>query len=141
MVNMENKINSYQAVVVFDPNLTDEAVQSEIAKINTTCTKENGGVKKSDIWGRRRLAYRINKKEFGIYSVLELEGGSPLVSILDRQLKINDAVMRHLIVVKDEYAPDFTERLVESELPFGAVDGDGVDDAFGDDADALGGDL
>jgi len=100
----------YEAVVVFDPNLSDTEVTDQIEKINAIVLSHGGSVERKDIWGRRELSYKIQKRAFGIYAVLVFSGENTLVSDLRRQLKINDAVLRSLIVYKDQYAPDMVYR-------------------------------
>ena len=100
----------YEAVVVFDPNLSDAEITDQIEKISTIVQSHGGAVERKDIWGRRELSYKIQKRGFGIYAVLVFPGENTLVTDLRRQLKINDAVMRSLIVHKDQYAPDMVYR-------------------------------
>ena len=64
--------------------------------------KTGGEVGKVDVWGMRKLAYPIQKKEEGYYVVIEFAANHEVPKELDRRLKISDAVMRHLIINKDE---------------------------------------
>jgi small subunit ribosomal protein S6 len=98
--------NRYEAVVVFDPALGDSEITQQIEKIEAVVKAHGGAIEKQDLWGRRDLAYRINKKSQGFYAVLVISGDNSLVADLRRQLRINDAVLRSLIVDKDRYAPD-----------------------------------
>lgn len=109
----------YEVVVLLDPDLSDDGVKDEIAKVERTIASRGGAVKKLDIWGRRRLAYKINKKEFAIYVLMVFDGDNSLVAELERQFRISEVVVRFLCVRKDKYAPDFTARLqdeLEEEL-------------------------
>ncbi len=96
----------YEMTVIFDADLDDAGVEEQIAKITTTVESHSGAVIKKDNWGRRPLAYLMNKKSHGIYVLFILSGDNTLVSDIRRQLKINDAVLRVLIVKKDKFAPD-----------------------------------
>lgn len=98
--------NRYEAIVVFDSNLSDADVTQQLEKIDTIVKSHGGSIERQDLWGRRELAYKIQKKSHGIYVLLVLSGANTLVTDLRRQLRINDAVLRSLIVVKDKYAPD-----------------------------------
>ena len=98
--------NRYELVVVFDPALTDSDITTQIEKIETVVKAHGGAVEKQDLWGRRDLAYKINKTSQGFYAILVISGDNSLVSDLKRQLRISDSVMRSLIVIKDKYAPD-----------------------------------
>jgi small subunit ribosomal protein S6 len=112
-VSAEQGSNRYEAVIIFDSDLSDDGVKAELSKVENLVKAHAGSVERSDLWGRRRLAYKIRKKEYGIYVVLVIAGDNTLVSDLDRQLKINEQVLRHLVVIKDQYAPDFSSRLEE----------------------------
>ncbi len=127
----------YEAVVVFDPGLSDSDVSQQLEKIDAIVKSHEGVVEKQDVWGRRELAFKIQKKSFGIYAVLVFSGDHTLVSDLRRQLRINDAVLRSLIVDKDQYAPDMARPPhQESAAPFRERGGSDAPDAEGDDAAA-----
>ena len=127
-------ITRYEFVVILLSDLSDDAVKAEIGKIEAITKAHAGSIVSSDVWGRRQLAYKINKREYGIYVLLVVEGDYVLASDLDRQLKINESVLRHLIVKKDKHAPDASPRLKEepSRDRFGAGDDDGLSSDFGD---------
>jgi small subunit ribosomal protein S6 len=57
-----------------------------------------GSVEKIDVWGRRRLAYEINKKTEGIYAVIDLQATAAAVAELDRQLRLNESVLRTKVI-------------------------------------------
>ena len=109
----------YEAVVVFDPNLNEAEVGPQIEKIDAIVKSHAGAIERQDVWGRRELCYKIKKKSHGIYVVLVLSGNNTLVADLRRQLRINDAVLRSLIVDKDQYAPDMTRLMHSDSAPPG----------------------
>lgn len=96
----------YEGVIVYDSALSDSDVAAQLDKVEAIITGHSGQVTKRDVWGRRQLAYKIKKKEFGIYTFLVFSGASSLVADLRRQLRINDSVVRFLVVKKDKFAPD-----------------------------------
>lgn len=102
----------YEAVIVLDSSLSDADVASHLDKVEAIIANHAdesagiGKVTKRDVWGRRQLAYKINKKEYGIYAYLVFSGTQGLVADLRRQLRINDSVLRFLVVKKDKFAPD-----------------------------------
>ena len=125
---MEKK--EYEAVLVFRGELDEAAVNGQIDRVDGIVKSHGGEVKRRDIWGRRQLAYRIGKRESGVYSLLVFDGDNSLVSDLERQLKINEAVLRHSIVRKNKFAPDLQPgRRMDEEFNFGSAAGD--DDDFG----------
>ncbi len=122
----------YENVIVFDPGLEEDAVKAQLAKVAAIIQAHGGAIENEQIWGRRRLSYRINKQEFGQYTLLVFNGDNALVADLDRQLRINESVLRHLIVVKDKHAPDSVPRFADEADGFGmGAGGDDMD--FGGD--------
>ncbi len=108
----------YETVVVFATDMDEAGVNAQIDRIETVVRAHNGSIEKRDIWGRRELAYKIGKRTHGIYCCLVYSGDATLVADLDRQLKINESVLRHLIVEKDAYAPDWAPgRRLDDTMP------------------------
>ena len=98
--------DKFEIVLVLNPDLDETAAKAEIAKITETIKSGKGQVEKEDIWGKRQLSYQINDRSFGNYILLEFACARPTIAELERQLKLNDQVLRHLIVKKDRFAPD-----------------------------------
>ena len=92
---------NYEVMFIVDPILDDEkrtaAIDNEKAIIEA-----EGTIEKVDIWGMRKLAYPIRKKNEGYYVVIGFQAGPDLPKELDRNLKIFDDIMRHLIINKDD---------------------------------------
>jgi small subunit ribosomal protein S6 len=135
---MTTTIQKYELVAIFDPGLEDDQIREQTDKIGSLIKEHNGTMLTDEVWGRRQLAYRINKKEYGIYVVMTLEGDSSVVNDLDRQLKINESVLRHLLVKKDKYAPDFVKRRGDDEDVLGFVGAAALDADLDGDMDGRG---
>ncbi|SDM97607.1 30S ribosomal protein S6 [Actinacidiphila guanduensis] len=84
----------YELMLILDPDLEERAVAPLIESFLSVVRNGGGSVEKVDTWGRRRLAYEINKKPEGIYSVVDLKATPDVVKELDRQLNLNESVMR-----------------------------------------------
>ena len=84
----------YELMVILDPDLEERAVSPLIESFLSVVRNGGGRVEKVDTWGRRRLAYEINKKPEGIYSVVDLKATPEVVKELDRQLNLNESVLR-----------------------------------------------
>lgn len=84
----------YEVMVILDPDLEERAVAPLIESFLSVVREGNGKVEKVDTWGRRRLAYEINKKPEGIYAVIDVQAEPALVKELDRQLGLNESVLR-----------------------------------------------
>lgn len=88
----------YEVMVILDPDLEERTVQPSLEAFLNVVRQDGGTVDKVDIWGRRRLSFEINKKSDGIYVVIDLTCESKTVQEFDRQLSLNEAVLRTKIV-------------------------------------------
>jgi small subunit ribosomal protein S6 len=84
----------YEVMVILDPDLEEKTIAPSLDTFLNVVKSDGGSVERVDIWGRRRLAYEINKKTEGIYAVINLTATPTAVAELDRQLGLNEAVMR-----------------------------------------------
>jgi len=87
-------MRQYEMMIILDPALEERTVQPSLDQFLKVVTSAGGTVDKVDVWGRRRLAYEIDHKSEGIYTVLELKAEPDTVKELDRQLNLNEAVLR-----------------------------------------------
>ncbi|NNG38482.1 30S ribosomal protein S6 [Flexivirga sp. ID2601S] len=87
-------MRKYELMIIIDPELDERTVQPTLDKFLKVVTKDGGKVDNLDIWGRRRLAYDIKKKSEGIYAVVTLTAESATAKELDRQLTLNESIMR-----------------------------------------------
>ena len=84
----------YEVMVIFDPDMDERTVGQTFEKFLGVVTKDGGTVDGVDLWGRRRLAYEINKKPEGLYAVARLTCTPATSKELDRQLGLSEQVMR-----------------------------------------------
>lgn len=84
----------YEVMIILDPDLEERTVQPSLETFLNVVRQDKGSVDRVDVWGRRRMAYEINKKSEGIYVVLELTCTPQTVAEMDRQLNLNEAVLR-----------------------------------------------
>ncbi len=95
-------MRKYEVMVILDPDTTDDRqVQPTLEQYLTVITKGGGTVDNLDIWGRRRLAYEIQKKTEGIYAVIQLTANPDDVKEMDRQFSINESIMRTKVIRPD----------------------------------------
>ncbi len=95
-------MHKYELMVILDSAIDERTVAPSLDKFLNVIRNGGGTVDAVDIWGRRRLAYEINKKTEGIYAVVNMTANSADVLELDRQLKISEAVMRTKVLRADE---------------------------------------
>jgi len=91
-------VKKYETVVILDSTLESEEAETEIKKLSTIIEDGKGKVLDIDKWGVKKLAYPINHQENGNYVVIYFEGDSAITSEIDRLNKINDKILRHIIV-------------------------------------------
>ena len=86
--------HQYELMVILDPEIDERTVAPSLDKFLNVIRNDGGSIDNVDVWGRRRLAYEINKKTEGIYAVVNFTANSSATVELDRQLKLSEAVMR-----------------------------------------------
>ncbi|MBN6776970.1 30S ribosomal protein S6 [Pseudoclavibacter alba] len=89
-------------MVILDPEIDERTVAPSLDKFLNVIRNDGGTIDNTDIWGRRRLAYEINKKSEGIYAVVNFTAEPATASELDRQLKLSEAVMRTKVLRAEE---------------------------------------
>jgi small subunit ribosomal protein S6 len=87
-------VRHYELMVILDPELEERTIAPSLDRFLTVITNAGGNVGKVDIWGRRRLSYEIKKNAEGIYAVIDINAEPAAVSELDRQLNLNESVLR-----------------------------------------------
>lgn len=95
------KMVNYELMFIIDPTLEEEKKNQTVEMVKEIITAGAGEVSDVDVWGMRKLAYPIEKKEEGFYVVLQFKAAPELPKELNRRLRISDAVIRHLIINKD----------------------------------------
>jgi small subunit ribosomal protein S6 len=89
-------------MVILDPDLEERTIAPSLDQFLTVVTKDGGTVEKVDIWGRRRMSFEINKRVEGIYAVVDLQAQPATVAELDRQLNLNESVLRTKLIRPDQ---------------------------------------
>jgi len=95
-------VRHYELVVILEPSLDERTIAPSLDTFLSVVKNDGGSVEKVDIWGRRRLAYEINKNSEGIYAVVDLQAKPTAVQELDRQLNLNESVLRTKVIRPDE---------------------------------------
>ena len=94
-------MTNYEVMFIIDPMLEDDKKEATVEAVQQIINAD-GEVSKVDVWGMKKLAYPIQKKNDGQYVVIEFKASPNLPKELDRRLKISDNVMRHMIINNDE---------------------------------------
>jgi small subunit ribosomal protein S6 len=96
-------MRQYELMVILDPETEERTVGTTVDKFLQVVKKDGGTVENVDIWGRRRLAYDIKKKSEGIYAVVDFTAEPATAKELDRQLGLNEAVLRTKVMRPDAH--------------------------------------
>jgi small subunit ribosomal protein S6 len=97
-------VRAYEVMVILDPSLEERTVAPSLDKyLENVIRKDGGSVENVEVWGRRRLAYEVKKNAEGIYAVINLTAEPATVKELDRQLTLNESVLRTKVIRPDAH--------------------------------------
>jgi small subunit ribosomal protein S6 len=91
-------LRHYEVMVILDASLEERTVAPSLDTYLNVVRTAGGSVEKLDVWGRRRLSFEIKKKTEGIYAVIDLQATPDAVAELDRQLRLNESVLRTKVI-------------------------------------------
>ena|SRR5699024_7119547 len=91
-------MRAYELMVLIDPEIDERTVEPTLRKYLDQIVEGGGTVDELDVWGRRRLAYEIQKKDEAVYAVVSFNATPEQSQKLDRQLSLNETVMRTKII-------------------------------------------
>jgi len=94
--------HQYELMVILTPEIDERTVAPSLDKFLKVITNDGGSIDKVDIWGKRRLAYEIQKKTEGIYAVVNFTATSAATQELDRQLNLSEQIMRTKVLRAEE---------------------------------------
>ncbi|WP_005035255.1 30S ribosomal protein S6 [Holophaga foetida] len=94
----------YETIFVASPTLTDEQVDELVRNFEGIIAEQGGELLKTDKWGRKKLAYEVQKFSEGYYTLFEMNAGSTLIAELERRFRNNDSVIKYLSVRMDVQA-------------------------------------
>ncbi|PFG21176.1 30S ribosomal protein S6 [Serinibacter salmoneus] len=94
-------MRQYELMLILEPEVDERTVAPSLEKLLSVITQGGGSVDKIDIWGKRRLAYEIAKRSEGLYAVVNMTATPALAQELDRQLGLNEAVLRTKLLRAD----------------------------------------
>ena len=94
--------HQYELMVIIQPEIDERQVPTHLDKFLTVITESGGTIENIDIWGKRRFAYEIQKKNEGIYAVVNFTATSEATVELDRQLKLSELIIRTKVLRAEE---------------------------------------
>ena len=96
-------MRAYEVMVILDPSLDERTIEPSLDKYLNVIRKEGGSIESLDVWGRRRMAYEIKKNAEGIYAVVNLTAEPATVKEFDRQLTLNESILRTKVMRPDAH--------------------------------------
>ena len=94
-------MKAYELLFLVDPVIEEDAREALLARIESTITSQDGVIDGIEPWGKRKLAYEINKLQEGDYTLINFHADPTSIAELDRVLRITDTVVRFIVVRKD----------------------------------------
>ncbi len=91
-------MNIYENIIILNASLSDEEIEVASGKIKDLITSSGGEILKVDVWGRRKLAYEIEKQNKGFYLLLFFKSPSPVIRKLEDYYKVFDPVMKYMVL-------------------------------------------
>jgi small subunit ribosomal protein S6 len=98
-------LRDYEVLYIVRADLDDDKVQEIIKRVNTLIEKAGGSLERTNIWGKRKLAYEVKHQKEGSYILQDFQIGQDRIPELEAALKITEEVLRHLVVRKPDKAP------------------------------------
>ena len=103
----------YEVVVIVKSDVTEDGIIALIDRCQAIITDRKGVIAKVDKWGKRRLAYEINKQKDGYYFLIDFAGDGPIVAEIERTYKIDDRILKFMTVKKEG---ESTREGIEKEI-------------------------
>jgi small subunit ribosomal protein S6 len=93
---------TYEVIFIIDPDAEDAEVMRMTEAVQKIITDQGGSITKTEMMGKRQLAYEINHKRDGVYVLLEVDGSGAEIAELERRMRVNDRILRYMTVRVDE---------------------------------------
>lgn len=94
-------MTNYELMLILNPNISEEDRKNSLENIKSLLTKNEGKIKKEDIWWERKLAYKINSSEKWFYVLFDLEIEWKILSNITREINLDKNIWRHMFVKKN----------------------------------------
>lgn len=110
-------INVYENIVIFNPSLSDEEIEAATQRVKDLITGNQGEVLKVEPWGRRKLAYELNRQTRGFFTLLLFRAPSSVVKTLEEFYKVFDPVFKYMVVRLEKKQREAALRSLTEEVP------------------------
>ena len=133
------RLRTYEALYIVKPDLGDDEIQTMAKQTESLVTNNGGAIVRSEVWGKRKLAYRVKDFPEGVYVLLRFQSEPGFITRLESYFRLSEATLRSLVVYFDEKTLRLEEeqsRRKEAEIRASASSGSGRsrdDDSYGSD--------
>ena len=103
-------MNQYETVFILTPVLSDEQMKETVAKFEKVLTDNGAEILNKEAWGLKKLAYNIEKKTSGFYSLVEFKAEPAVIAKLETAFRRDEKVIRYMTVKLDKYAVAYAEK-------------------------------
>ncbi len=103
-------MNRYETVFIATPVLSDVQLKELVGKFQGVIAENGGKVTHTEEWGLKKLAYPIQKKSTGFYTLMEFEGEGPIIEAIETQYRRDERVIRFLTFKLDKYAAEYADK-------------------------------
>jgi small subunit ribosomal protein S6 len=104
------KKDNYESAVIINATIEEEQIEAAIKRIEDIIRINGGEIVEIDKWGRKRLAYSVNKTKSGYYVIIRFQAPPELVSKLDRMYQLDEYIIRYLTVKLDKFALEYLDK-------------------------------
>ena len=104
------KTNHYESVVIINAALEDEHIDSLISRIEEFITTNGGNISEIEKWGRKRLAYPIQKSKSGYYAIFRFSSPRELIAKVERTYRLDENIIRYITIVLDKRAIEYLKK-------------------------------
>ena len=109
-INLSQTMNRYETVFILTPVLSDEQMKETVAKFEKVLTDNGAEILNKEAWGLKKLAYNIEKKTSGFYSLVEFKAEPTVIAKLETAYRRDEKVIRYMTVKLDKYAAAYAEK-------------------------------
>lgn len=110
-------MNLYETAVILNPNLSEEEVKSAVQKITGIVTSDGGEVLKIDNWGKRKLAYELNKQKIGLYIFFLFKAPPQTIKKIESYFKVYDIVVKFMVIKLTKHQIDALPKSISGDIP------------------------
>ncbi|HOV32086.1 MAG TPA: 30S ribosomal protein S6 [Candidatus Hydrogenedens sp.] len=95
-------LRTYEALFIVSPEMEDDDIQTIAREAENLVVKGGGTIVRSEVWGRRRLAYKVKKFTEGVYILIRFQSSPNFIARLENYFRLNEQIIRHIVVYFDE---------------------------------------